>query len=83
MLFAFGLSSFTTPPSIFVANENFSAKEVKGGLTNVEEGRFGDYFASSLDPDGQSLWIAGVYGGVITPQLEPTSHWATYLIEIS
>ena len=62
MLLAFGASSSSLEPSIFVTDANFNFASIAIGSASVRETsvpvRYGDYFGICLDPDGRSVWIA-------------------------
>lgn len=84
MLLAFGASSSTLPPSIMIGDESFSIASLASGSTSVNDKaglpptpRFGDYFGTSLDPDGRSMWIGAEYGN------NPTTGWSTFIGRVS
>ena len=74
MLFIFGISGQQLNPSLIVGDATWMFAYLIVGSSNVNEGRYGDYFGAGPDPSGQSAWVAGEYGSSSIP-----NDWSTFI----
>jgi hypothetical protein len=83
-VFAFGASSPSMAPSIFVGylqNNSFAIGKLIDGSNSIDESRYGDYSGAALDPDGKSVWIALEYGNGV--EEGGIRSWSTSIARIS